>query len=71
MRANGIPRFINALCDNMLLNAFAVETKTCNLDMLDEVCKDMRLEWPGSPADAIPRPPTRATSARHTSLVCS
>jgi general secretion pathway protein A len=48
MRAQGIPRVINALCDNLLLTAFALENKTCNSEMLDEVCRDMRLEWPGS-----------------------
>jgi general secretion pathway protein A len=48
VRAQGIPRVINALCDNLLLTAFAMESKTCNVEMLDEVCKDMRLEWPGS-----------------------
>lgn len=48
LRAQGIPRIINAICDNMLLSAFAGETKVCTLDMLDEVSKDMRLEWPGS-----------------------
>jgi general secretion pathway protein A len=48
LRAQGIPRLINAICDNMLLTGFACESKICNTDMLDEVCKDMRLEWPGS-----------------------
>src|SRR5258708_27060298 len=48
LRGQGIPRLINAICDNMLLTAFASESKTCSVDMLDEVCKDMRLEWPGS-----------------------
>jgi general secretion pathway protein A len=48
LRAQGIPRVINAVCDNMLLTAFACESKICSTDMLDEVCKDMRLEWPGS-----------------------
>lgn len=48
LRAQGIPRVINAICDNLLLTAFAMETKVCTVDMLDEVCKDMRLEWPGS-----------------------
>ena len=48
LRAQGIPRVINAICDNMLLTAFASESRVCNVDMLDEVCKDMRLEWPGS-----------------------
>jgi len=48
LRAQGIPRVINAVCDNLLLTAFAVENRVCTTDMLDEVCKDMRLEWPGS-----------------------
>ncbi len=48
LRSQGIPRLINALCDNLLLTAFAQESKVANMEMLDEVCKDMRLEWPGS-----------------------
>jgi general secretion pathway protein A len=48
LRTQGIPRLINAVCDNLLLTGFALETKVCNVDMLDEVCRDMRLEWPGS-----------------------
>jgi len=48
LRTNGIPRLINALCDNMLVTAFAMEQKTTNLEMLEEVCRDLRLEWPGS-----------------------
>ncbi len=48
LRSQGIPRLINAICDNMLLSAFAAESKVCSVEMLYEVCKDMRLEWPGS-----------------------
>lgn len=48
LRTQGIPRVINAVCDNLLLTAFACETKVCTREMLDEVCRDMRLEWPGS-----------------------
>jgi general secretion pathway protein A len=48
LRAQGIPRVINAICDNLLLTAFAMESKTCTVELLDEVCQDMRLEWPGS-----------------------
>jgi general secretion pathway protein A len=48
LRSQGIPRLINAICDNLLLTAFAQETKIATTEMLDEVCKDMRLEWPGS-----------------------
>jgi general secretion pathway protein A len=46
-RAQGIPRLINAICDNLLLTAFAMETKTSTREMLDEVTADMRLDYPG------------------------
>lgn len=46
-RSQGIPRLINALCDNLLLTAFALESRVATIDMLDEICHDMRLEWPG------------------------
>jgi general secretion pathway protein A len=46
-RAQGIPRVINAICDNLLLTAFAMESRTATLEMLDEVTADMRLEFPG------------------------
>ncbi len=48
VRSQGIPRLINAICDNLLLNCFAQETKIATLEMVDEVSKDMRLEWPGA-----------------------
>jgi general secretion pathway protein A len=44
-RSSGIPRLINAICDNLLLTAFAEASKTATLEMLDEVCDDMRLDW--------------------------
>ncbi len=46
-RAQGIPRVINAICDNLLLTAFAMESRVATLAMLDEVAADMRLEYPG------------------------
>jgi len=46
-RSQGIPRLINALCDNLLLTAFALESRVATVEMLDEICHDMRLEWPG------------------------
>lgn len=47
-RTEGIPRLINSVCDNMLLTAFALESRQTNLEMLDEVSRDLRLSWPGS-----------------------
>ncbi len=45
IRSKGIPRVINAICDNLLLTTFALEQRTSTVEMLDEVCRDMRLEW--------------------------
>jgi general secretion pathway protein A len=45
-RSQGIPRLINAVCDNLLLTAFAMETKHTDMQMLDEVTADMRLDYP-------------------------
>jgi general secretion pathway protein A len=47
-RSRGIPRLINLLCDNLLITAFAMEQKVTTVEMLEEVCEDLRLEWPGS-----------------------
>jgi len=47
LRSQGIPRVINAICDNLLLTAFALETQSATMEMLEEVTTDMRLEWPG------------------------
>jgi len=47
VRSQGIPRLINAICDNLLLSCFAQEAQAANAEMLEEVTTDMRLEWPG------------------------
>jgi general secretion pathway protein A len=46
LRTQGIPRLINAVCDNLLLTCFALETRTATLEMLDEVSADMHLDYP-------------------------
>jgi type II secretory pathway predicted ATPase ExeA len=46
-RSQGIPRLINAICDNLLLTAFAMESRTASMEMLDEVTADMHLDYPG------------------------
>ncbi len=50
-RSRGIPRLINLLCDNLLVTAFAMEERVVAVEMLNEVCRDLRLEWPGSNRD--------------------
>jgi type II secretory pathway predicted ATPase ExeA len=67
-RTQGIPRLINAVCDNLLLTAFAMETRVATLEMLDEVTGDMRLEYPGRnpfrPEANYPEQMMRRTEAR-------
>ncbi len=46
-RTQGIPRLINSVCDNLLLTAFAMESHCANVEMLEEVSRDLHLEWPG------------------------
>ena len=46
LRTQGIPRLINAVCDNLLLTCFACVTRTATLAMLDEVSEDMHLDFP-------------------------
>src|SRR5688572_15863127 len=46
IRTQGIPRLINAVCDNMMLHCFAISEKKATMAMLDEVCGDIRLDWP-------------------------
>ena len=58
-RSQGIPRLINAICDNLLLTAFALERRVATLEMLDEVTADMRLEYPGRPPFPVADHPER------------
>lgn len=68
-RSQGIPRLINAICDNLLLTSFAMETRTATLEMLDEVTADMRLEYPSGHAErpfhADPAYPERVMRQAH------
>jgi general secretion pathway protein A len=47
-RSRGIPRLINLICDNLLVTGFAMETKVATIEMMDEVSRDLRIEWPGA-----------------------
>ena len=46
-RTQGIPRLINSVCDNLMLTSFAMESRQANIEMLEEVSRDLHLEWPG------------------------
>jgi general secretion pathway protein A len=62
-RSQGIPRLINAICDNLLLTAFADASKVATEGMLDEVTEDMRLDWPREYQGQTTRYPDPRTSA--------
>jgi general secretion pathway protein A len=47
-RTGGIPRLINSVCDNLLLIAFAMSSKTVTIPMVDEVCSDLKIEAPAT-----------------------
>jgi general secretion pathway protein A len=47
-RTQGIPRLINSVCDNLMLTSFAMESREASLEMIEEVSRDLHLEWPGS-----------------------
>lgn len=53
LRTGGIPRLINSVCDNALVIAFAMSSKTVTVAMIDEVCADLRL-GAGQPVAATP-----------------
>ena len=54
-RSQGIPRLINAICDNLLLTCFAMETKVATMEMLDEISADLRLDYPSErPLESSP-----------------
>jgi general secretion pathway protein A len=42
--SQGIPRLINTICDNALLNAYGASRQTVTAEMIDEVAADHRLE---------------------------
>src|SRR5579884_179641 len=64
-RARGIPRVINLICDNLLVTAFAMEQRVATEEMLDEVCHDLRLDWPGSARDRRGRSRYEATDEQY------
>lgn len=55
--SRGIPRIINNLCENAMVNAFAREQRPVTGDMITEVAADFRLISPNLPEDVtLPSP---------------
>jgi general secretion pathway protein A len=63
-RSQGIPRIINGVCDNLLLTAFASESRVATMEFLEEVTTDLRLEWPGQ-RPYRPRSDSSDAASRH------
>jgi general secretion pathway protein A len=53
-RTQGIPRVINSVCDNLMLTAFALHSHVVTPDMVEEVSRDLCLEYPGSRRERVP-----------------
>ncbi len=63
-RSQGIPRIINAICDNLLLTAFSASRAVTTLAMLEEVARDLRLDRRHrKPAAAVSAPPGPGSAA--------
>jgi putative secretion ATPase (PEP-CTERM system associated) len=63
----GIPRLINILCDYILLDAFANETREVSGEMIHEIAKDLSFTaqyWESTPADT-PEEPARPALRSH------
>jgi general secretion pathway protein A len=66
--ARGIPRTINVICDNALINAFALNRQPVDRDMVLDACRDLDLTKPESESmpesEAVAHPhPTEANLA--------
>jgi general secretion pathway protein A len=44
--SRGIPRLINILCDNSLLNAFASDQTVVDMECVEEAAKDLNIDRP-------------------------
>ena len=56
--SQGIPRLVNALCENALMLAYAKGQATIGAALMDQVVRDLDLlEGPGPSALATPKPP--------------
>ena len=58
-RTGGVPRLINSVCDNAMLIAFALSTRTVTTEMIREACEDLRLDVHTEAFDALPASPSQ------------
>lgn len=59
--SHGIPRLVNALCQNAMMLAYAKGHATIGAALIDQIVRDLDLlDGPSPSALATPKPPTRA-----------
>jgi general secretion pathway protein A len=61
--SKGIPRLMNIICDNALLNAYASSQDTVSADIISEVARDLRLTPQVQTNEAATSPKISASSA--------
>jgi len=65
-RTAGLPRLINILCEQSLVNAFGANKRRVDESLVDEAVRDLGLDRPGAPATTghrVPEPRKRKWSA--------
>jgi len=67
--SKGIPRLINIICDNTLLNAYAGSQKIVSADMVREVGRDLRLGSEVQVTEAEPSPTALVSKTEPETLV--
>src|SRR5262245_57812940 len=64
--SKGIPRLMNIICDNALLNAFAVSQRSVSAEMVEEVARDLELRQQPCGAEAADPPVPLAAESEQT-----
>lgn len=64
LASGGIPRTISVICENALINGFALRQRTIGIDVIAEVCRDYAIALPTDPANMPPAPPTDKSAER-------
>jgi general secretion pathway protein A len=62
--SRGIPRIINNLCENSMVNAFAREHRPVTADMITDVAADFRLISPATPEEVTDVDPSDESALR-------
>jgi general secretion pathway protein A len=61
--SGGIPRTISVICENALINGFALRQRTIGVDVIAEVCRDYAIPLPTEPVKTAV-PPTDKSAER-------